>query len=310
MTVAATTRFPTLPHVFADLEWQAAPTRVAAVSWWGADHEHWTAELPDGTRLLAKRPRPHYGEWIDAASSAVARQAAADAGVGPAVLATDTSGVVTVETYLDAPWRVGTLTRLAGSPLIAAVVDARARFRRLAPAAGLREVSVLSEIHSLLGELGGRTPVPYLGSIERLDAIAAAVADGPAPVPGWGSSEISDVMVTDSEAKLLGGGRAGIMDPLADVGALLADLSPYLLDPGAAFSLLWPDDHPGALARARLYAVLADLHAVLWGYHAALWDPTSDVNHLGYAIRRTWRLRAVSDDRLDALIADAGRGWS
>ena len=310
MTVTETRRFPTLPHAFADLDWQPAPTRVAAVSWWGADHDHWTAELPDGVRLLAKRPRPHLGEWLDPSASADARKAAADAGVGPGLLAIDSSGTITVELFLEAPWRVGTLTRLAGSTLIPVIAESRERFRLRASEDVLRQVSLPSEIRALIAELNGRMPIPPLDSIDRLDAITAAVADGPPTRPGWGSSEISDVLLGEDEVKLLGGARAGIMDPLADIGALLAEISPYLLDPGPAFRLLWSDDHPGAFARARLYGVLADLHAVLWAYHAALWDPTSDVNHLGYAIRRTWRLRAVAADELESLIADAERGWS
>ena len=315
-------RLSGLPESWAGLDWQPTGIGAGLLSWQGASHESWRATTAAGVDVIAKAPRPH----AVGTAAALARAAAAEAGVGPEVLALDAETGVTVERALGTDWQVATGLRLQTVPgALAALGAARRAFRASGAALPPRDLG--AESQAMLDAFAAAdAPLPLaLGPVAAaLPRVRAAVADGPEPTPSWLSSELSDIQLGPRDGLggdglggaggcavlLTGGTTAGLADPLADVGSILTELSPTVLPAEEAFPLLWGSDHPGAYARARLWGVIADLWVLLRAMQAHAQDPESEVGYLGYLMFRTWHAEhPVRTGEIDALIAQAGRGW-
>ncbi|SBS73043.1 hypothetical protein [uncultured Microbacterium sp.] len=297
-----------LPSEWADLSWQPTGIGAGLLSWQGASHESWRATTGAGVTVLAKAPRPH----AVGTAAARARLAASEAGVGPQILAMDADGGVTVERALDERWRVATGLRLQAPGAVSALAVARRRFRESGADLPARDLG--AEAQTMLDDLaavGAPQPLALAPVASALPGLRAAVADGPAPVPSWLSSELSDIQVgPDGTVMLTGGTTAGLADPLADVGSILTEVSPTVLPAEEAFLLLWGSDHPGAFARARLWGTITDLWVLLRALRAHALEPDAEVGYLGYLMFRIWHAEhPVLTGEIDALIARAGEGW-
>ncbi|TDT15874.1 hypothetical protein BDK89_1453 [Ilumatobacter fluminis] len=296
-----------LPSPWADLDWASAGIAAADLSWWGGDHDIWRAIGNDGESLLAKAPRAH----DRSGRGATARSIAGELGVGPEVVFADSASGVTVERELGAGWRVATLWRVRDRRTIRMIGDARRRVRD--SGAALPGHDIGAEVAELLGDRPDVGPAVGLDQrvIDAVPQMRSAVAHGPASVPGWLSAEISDVLVhEDGSIRLTGGGVAGSTDPLADVGALLTELSPLAGAPRDVFTDLWGGFHPGAYARARVWGVLADLRDYLRAERAYALEPTSPVSFGGYRMRKTWRLTVpFASGEMTDLLRSAGGAW-
>lgn len=304
-----TDRLSGLPTAWASLDWQPTGIGAGLLSWQGASHESWRAIGPDGTRVIAKAPRPHAA----GSAAAAARVGASACGVGPAVVASDVASGVTVERELPAEWRVATGLRVQTTPgAVAAIAAARREFRRSATPLPSRDLGAESQqTLEALDAAGAALPLSLIPVAAALPRLRDAVSDGPAPEPSWLASELSDVQLGPDGAVLLTGGTtAGLADPLADIGTLLTELAPTALPAADAFELLWGDDHPGAFARARLWGVIADLWVILRAMQAHALDPASDVGYLGYLMFRMWHAEhPVVTGEIDELVRAAAGGW-
>jgi hypothetical protein len=228
---------------------------------------------------------------------------------------------VTVERVLGADWRVATGLRLQTVPgALGALGAARRAFRASGAVLSPRDLGAESQaMLDAFAAADAPLPLALEPVAAALPQVRAAVADGPDPVPSWLSSELSDIQLGPRDGLggdggcavlLTGGTTAGLADPLADVGSILTELSPTVLPAEEAFPLLWGSDHPGAYARARLWGVIADLWVLLRAMRAHAQDPESEVGYLGYLMFRTWHAEhPVRTGEIDALIAQAGRGW-
>ena len=301
-------RLSGLPDEWASLDWQPTGIGAALLSWQGASHESWRATTAAGVGVIGKAPRPHAA----ASAAAVARAAASRAGVGPRMLVVDAASGISVEEALGPDWRVATGLRLQAPGAVAAVAAARRAFRE--SGADLPPRDLGAEAQAMIDEFaaaGAELPLTIAPLAVVLPRVRAAVAGGPAPMPCWLSSEMSDIQLGPDGAVLLTGGTtAGLADPLADVGSLLTELAPTVLPAEEAFEIIWGSPHAGALARARLWGVIVDLWVLLRAMQAHALDPESEVGYPGYLMFRTWHAEyPVLIGEIDALIMRAEEGW-
>lgn len=303
-------RLSGLPEEWAGLRWQPTGIGAGLLSWQGASHESWRATTDTGVAVIAKAPRPH----AVGSAAAVARVAASDVGVGPDVLAVDARTGVTVERALGEGWRVATGLRMQTTPgAIAALAATRRAFRESGAELPRRDLGAeAQEMLDAFATADVLKPLALVPVAAALPRMRSAVADGPAPVPSWLSSEFSDIQLgPDGAVMLTGGTTAGLADPLADVGSILAELSPTALPAEEAFEVLWGSDHPGAYARARIWGAITDLWVLLRAMRAQALEPDAEVGYLGYLMFRTWHAEhPVLTGEIDALIARAGQGWA
>ena len=295
---------------WSDLDWQGPGAAMASLSWVGCDNAAFTAVTADGMPVIAKVPRPHTTVIGRQATRVAALTAAGEAGIAPRVLASDPETGVVVQQALAL--QIGTLLRIGRPGALAAYTAARATFRSLDLALEPRDV--FDDLEVLAAELdrrGVRRPSEGAAVYAALDRMRAAVADGPAAAPAWGSGEISNVLIgTAGEVSLVGGELSGLSDPLSDVGVILTELAPFVADEDEVMALAWGDGNPGALGRARLYGVADDIRASYLSLLAHDTDPDSPVEFISYLGARLRRATAaVASSAFEGWIAEAGKGW-
>lgn len=305
-----TAALDTLGAPWSQLDWQGPAPAMGGLSWLGCDTLIYSASTAEGAPVLAKVPRPHTSVIGHPASRVAALAAAGEAGLGPAVLASDAATGIVVQQAVAA--ELGTLLRIGRPGVLTAYTTARAAFRGLDVALEPRDV--FDDIEALRTELARRgVALPGEGEpvYALLDRLRAAVADGPAPTPVWGSGEISNVLIgADARVSLVGGELVGLSDPLSDVGMILAELSPFVADDDEVMQLAWGDSSPGALGRARLYGIADDIRASLLSLLAHDTDPHSPAEFIGYLGSRLRRATAtVASAGFDGWLADAAKGW-
>ncbi len=295
---------------WADLDWQGPAPAMAGLSWVGCDNLLFSAATADGVPVLAKAPRAHAAVIGRPASRVALLTAAGEAGLAPRVLAAHAeSGVVVQEAVAG---QLGTLLRIGRPGVLANYARARAAVRSLD--VELEPRDVFDDIDALAAELdrrGVRRPSEGQPVYALLERMRAAVADGPAPSPAWGTGEVSNVVIgPDGEVALVGGEFAGLSDPLSDVGAVLAELAPFVADDEEVMALAWGDSTPGALGRARLYGIADDIRAAYTSLLAHDSDPHNPAEFIAYLGSRLRRATAtVASPAFAGWLADAEKGW-
>lgn len=278
-----------LPDAFAGIDWVLSLPTVAHPSWAGCDSVFFEGRSPDGVQLLARCLRSSAGLRTDYAAMFAAMEVAGAAGLGPPVLFHDAARGVCVLEKLSDVWRVATLYRLLDADALQASLRVRLSFRELD--ADLPRVSVFEQVATLLANMSEQAVPVSADAHEVIAAVEAArgcLRDGPQPVACHGDGTVSNVMLCEGEARLVGWTQAGRMDPLEEVGSVLTDLVPFIADAETVFASMWGERDPVALARARLYSVADDVRWALAGFCAAASQAGSGIEYSRYA---NWRLQ-------------------
>ena len=119
---------------------------LASPGWHGVDGLHWRAAVA-GQSYHVKSMHPDAAGYVDVPCAFRAAQAAADLGVGPAVLAADATAGVLVMTDVSATHRTGTLDRLHPDAVVGSIIAAKQAVQR-GPALG-RPTDAFAEVDAL-----------------------------------------------------------------------------------------------------------------------------------------------------------------
>jgi hypothetical protein len=211
-----------------DARAEAAIPVLASPSWRGVDSDLWRLTRPDGTTCIAKVMDPDTGSFSDVATAFRAAHQAAEAGVGPRVLAAEPGLRTLVMEDLSAAqgWSAGTLDKLVDRAMRLKVLEARKAFHRTKPLG--RKLDLFAEIERLLDQCrSAGAPLPEdidwlaMNLRELRDAIGASGIDH---VPAHGDGNVSNLMFSDKgQVLLIDWDMAGDMDPLLDIGAFLVE---------------------------------------------------------------------------------------
>lgn len=250
----------------------ADPTpSMASPSWWGADSECLDVRS-ESQAVFVKTMIGHAGAYVDIRHAFGAAIAAGESGVGPAVLAADPdSGVLVLENLCDSA-STATVDRFDDPDALASLIELRARVHT---GAGItRTATVFDDIRALTS-LAHTTGVPLpqdFGWMLRMVEMAEKkiLATGFDTVPAHGDGNVSNVLLADDGRMLLvDWDVAAVMDPLQDIGVLLAEVRPFDSQARAAFEMAWGSYDQRLFDRARVYGIV-DL--VRWGLIGAYAD--------------------------------------
>ncbi|NAZ78359.1 phosphotransferase, partial [Kineococcus sp. T13] len=287
-----------------------APPTMASPSWWGADSErHRLLPGPGATGAFVKVMRPATTAYVDLPTAFGAATAAGAAGIGPRVLeASQATRTLVLED----------LTEVAKTATLADLLDAGVRSRHLAArravhaltVPGARRATVFDDVRSVLRHARDRGALlpPDLPWLLRVldDAERRIRATGTDEAFCHGDGNVSNVLLgADGGVHLLDWDVAAVMDPLQDVGAVLAELAASEAGARTLFEEAWGRWDEALFDRARVYGA-AD--CVRWGLVGAYVDAV-DPGTLEYSkfsdwqfLRARWALADLHlDDRLQNL---------
>jgi thiamine kinase-like enzyme len=260
-----------------DAKVEAAIPVLASPSWRGVDADLWRLSRADGATLIAKVMDPDTSAFSDVATSFAAARQAAEAGIGPKVLAADVASRTLVMEDLSAArgWSAGTLDKVLDRAVRLKVLETRRAFHRTMPLG--RKLDLFAEIERLLDTCrSAGAPLPedvnwLASSVNEVgDAIRASGIDH---APAHGDGNVSNLMLSEKgEIRLIDWDMAGDMDPLLDVGAFLVEAHDSESDAAECFEAYNGRFDRALFNRAWLYGVADDFR---WGLIGALLAGTS-----------------------------------
>lgn len=288
MTTDATPEAAMAAAGLAGAQLAPGPEAVISPTHRAVESRCWRVTGPDGARLFLKILHPELRPHVDAVAAMEGATLAGRLGVSPAVIWADAGMGAVLMADMEGAFRTGdmalmqrpgvmagamaALRRLHGGPALSARFDPFAEIARLRAAAE-----------------GAAAPMPDdLPWILRMVAEIGAVAAGAPLAPCRNDGCASNLLVGEGGAVLLVDfDRAGMNDPLYDVGVLLAEQTAFESEMMASFAAYAADADPSGFARARLYAAVDDVMQALWSLTMAA---TTTRRHLEFLKYGQWRL--------------------
>lgn len=252
----------------------ADPTSsMASPSWWGADSECLDVRgEPADPAVFVKTMIPHSAAYLDAAHAFGAAQQAGEIGVGPAVLGADAAaGVLVMQSYIEQA-STATLDKFDDDTRLEQLIGVRARVRQLTSITrtatvfdDIRTLSALAQVQAV------GLPTDFDWMMRLVDTAEKRIlATGFDTVAAHGDGNVSNVLlVDDGRLLLVDWDVAAVMDPLQDIGVLLAEVRPFDSAARVAFEMAWGSYDQGLFDRARVYGII-DL--IRWGLIGAYAD--------------------------------------
>ncbi|WP_157890570.1 phosphotransferase [Mycolicibacterium goodii] len=279
--------------LFTDVAITADPTpTMASPSWWSADSECFDVRPTDGSDrpgpVFVKSMIAHARAYVDIRQAFAAAAEAGEKGLGPKVFAADPEAGVLVQENLLGTASTATLDVFDDDARLERLFELRKRVRNFGSIT--RPAGVFDEIRSLT-RLAAANHVILPDDFEWMQrqlglAEKRIAATGFDLVPGHGDGNVSNVLVRDDGGLLLvDWDAAGLMDPLQDIGAVLAEVRPFDSEARSAFEMAWGTFDQSLFDRARVYGV-AD--CVKWGLIGAYAD-TARPGTLEYSKFSDWQ---------------------
>lgn len=305
MTASAAAQTASKPEIL-----DAEPT-MASPSWWGADStRHRTASYANAPGTFVKTMTAHAREYIDIDSAFATAVAAGEAGIGPEIFHAEPVTGILIAADHSTTSRTATLLDLTADEDIVRYGQLRVSVGKLV-VGDVRTASVFDDIRSLLAateRFGTQLPAETAWMIRVLgDAEARIKADGVDFALRHGDANVSNLLIEagTGRLRLVDWDCAALMDPLQDLGALLAEVAPFEDNAQHVFELLLGSWDRKLFARTNVYAAA---EAVRWGLVGALVDSLDPGTH-EYSKFSDWQLlraktRIAStrfDDHLAAL---------
>ncbi len=263
----------------------------------GVESALWLLRAPGTPDRVLKALRPDMRAEFDARSAVAAAYAAGEAGIGPQVLwADETAGALVME-HLGEGWRTATLADLQDAGIHATVLDAAGRLHEVA--ADVRRHDIFAEIRDLLARAaaaGVALPSDNWWLADCAARVEAALAGRDLPQAFCRNDGVSSniMLGPGGSVRLLDYDRAGLNDPLYDLGVLLTETCAFETELAAR---LPHGLGRAALERCVLYGAMDDLMWALWSALQAVRSPRVHVEFRKYAEWRFLRCRTTLLDR-------------
>jgi hypothetical protein len=263
--------------LFTDAAVTADPTpTMASPSWWGADSECFDVRSVDEASSMptafVKSMIGHAGAYVDIPQAFAAATEAGELGVGPQVYASDAAaGILVLENLVDS-CSTATLNVFDDAGRLEQLIRLRERVHGFSTIT--RTATVFDDIHTLT-ELAEANAVSLPADFEWMTRMLAMAerriaTTGFDTKPCHGDGNVSNVLLgEDDRILLVDWDVAAVMDPLQDIGAVLAEVRPFDSSAREAFEMAWGSFDQSLFDRARVYGVA---ECVRWGLIGAYAD--------------------------------------
>ncbi|AJE47564.1 phosphotransferase family protein [Celeribacter indicus] len=241
---------------------------------------------------FVKRMHPEMRDGFDLGAAMACATMAGEAGAGPRVIWSDAGmGAIAMEA-LGPGWitlrqdglqrpevvegAMAAMRRLHAGPEIPSRFDPFAQIDRLIAAFGAEGVARPDDILWL----------------RRVIGMAEGLAEGVVPAPCRNDGSASNLMAgPEGQVMLVDFDRAGMNDPLYDVGCLLAEVTDHERDMRAGYIAYAGAFDEAGFARARLWSHVDDMLHALWARLMAHRSERRSVEWIKYGEWRLLRLR-------------------
>lgn len=245
--------------------------------------------ITDGHFVKRMHPEMRHGFDLNAAMTLASQ--AGQIGVGPKVIWQDAQlGAIAMQALTD-DWRTANQADLQDAATVAAAMTALKALHTTK--AVQTRFNPFAQIDALIAELD-RQAVPLPEDIvwlRRLVAQLEPMMTTGALVPCRNDGSSSNVMLgPEGKVMLIDFDRAGMNDPLYDVGCLLAEVTDFERDMHAGYIAYAGSFSEAGFARARLWSHVDDLMHALWARLHAKTSQRGAVEWLKYG---EWRLIRV-----------------
>ncbi|MCB5410452.1 phosphotransferase family protein [Pseudogemmobacter faecipullorum] len=241
------------------------PVALASPSGRGLEGEGVFLDLAGGGSGYLKLFHPEVLPFFDLATGfEVARRAGA-AGIAPAVLWSDTAAGAILFAAAPSGWREAKLSDYLSPALRQAKLTALRRLHEL-PATGQR-FDAFARTDALIAEARARQialPEDLAWCMELLEAARPVLEAAPLALCR-NEGTVSNLLIgPGAGVMLIDFDRAGLNDPMYDLGAVLAEMCVEERDMEQAFLYYRGKSDPAGFARARIWSALDDLMHALY----------------------------------------------
>jgi thiamine kinase-like enzyme len=241
---------------------------------------------------FVKRMHPEMQEGFDLAAALELAKGAGQAGAGPAVIWGDpVSGAIAMDALGD-DWVTARQNDLQSPAVTGAVMQAMIKLHACAPIP--YRFDPFAAIDDLL-EQCAREGVPLPDDsvwLRRVIAMAEPLLDSATLAPCRNDGSSSNLMIgPEGKVLLVDYDRAGMNDPLYDLGCLLAEMTDHERDMHDGFIAYAGSFEAAGFARARLWSHVDDMLHALWSRRMAHRSERKAVEWIKYGEWRLLRLR-------------------
>lgn len=258
--------------------------------------------------VFVKRMHPEMREGFDLVSSLELASRAGSAGAGPRVYWGDPDlGAVAMDALGDG-WKTARQNDLQEPAVVASAMQAMKTLH--ACDAVSHRFDPFAIIDDLLGSCA-RDGIPLPDDIHwlrRIIAMAEPLGDRATLAPCRNDGSSSNLMIgPGGQVMLIDYDRAGMNDPLYDVGCLLAEMTDHARDMHDGFVAYAGQFDEAGFARARVWSHVDDLLHALWSRRMAHRSERKAVEWIKYGEWRLLRVRmALSNPSFEEKIRISG----
>ena len=268
------------------------PGPLASPSYKALESASVFVEAPAGP-VFVKVMQPEMRAGFDLPAAMSLARAAGEIGVGPEVLWSDAgAGAIAMTALLPAAgWRTANQAVLQDPAVLAAAMAALRALQASAPLA--HRFDPFAEIDRLIAgfaEIGAPLPADT-GWLRAVIGLCAPMMDDAVLAPCRNDGAASNLLVGPDGVRLVDFDRAGMMDPLYEVGVLLAEITDFETDMMPGFVAYLGGFDAVAFARARLWSFVDDMLHGLWSRLQAHRSVRGGVEWQKYGEWRLMRLR-------------------
>lgn len=253
----------------------------------------------NGETLFLKVTHPEASSDIDVASSFVAAQAAARAGVAPLPHHCMPEAQAIVFERLGEGWRTARLDDLAKPDVMAAVVTAKKAMHTTTRLP--REWSIFDKLRPLASDTRAVAPFDAaavgqaMADAARIEVALAAAGTDSRPCHNDGLA--SNIMLGPNGAvRLVDFDQAANTDPHYELGSLLNEAFVFDSEMMPALEIFEGVARQQTLDRCRLYGIVDDLYWALWAGRMASVSRRTGIEFLKYAQWRFLRCRMALNE--------------